>query len=30
MKPDAPKIAQALGIAGGFASGNLECYADGS
>lgn len=30
MKLDAPKIAHALGIAGGFASGNLECYADGS
>ncbi len=30
MKLDAVKIANALGIAGGFASGNLECYADGS
>jgi 2-methylcitrate dehydratase PrpD len=30
LKLDAPKIANALGIAGGFASGNLECYADGS
>ena len=30
MKLDAGKIAHALGIAGGFASGNLECYADGS
>ncbi len=30
LKLDAPKIAHALGIAGGFASGNLECYADGS
>ena len=30
MKLDAPKIANALGVAGGFASGNLECYADGS
>ncbi|NLO98334.1 MAG: MmgE/PrpD family protein, partial [Peptococcaceae bacterium] len=30
LKLDAFKIANALGIAGGFASGNLECYADGS
>ena len=30
MKLDAAKTANALGIAGGFASGNLECYADGS
>jgi 2-methylcitrate dehydratase PrpD len=30
LKLDASKIANALGIAGGFASGNLECYADGS
>jgi len=27
---DAQKTANAFGIAGGFASGNLECYADGS
>jgi 2-methylcitrate dehydratase PrpD len=30
LKLDATKMAHALGIAGGFASGNLECYADGS
>ena len=30
MKLDAGRTANALGIAGGFASGNLECYADGS
>ena len=30
MKLDAAKTANAFGIAGGFASGNLECYADGS
>ena len=30
MKLDAAKIANAFGIAGGFASGNLECYQDGS
>ena len=30
MKLDAGQIANAMGIAGGFASGNLECYADGS
>ena len=30
LKLDDSKIANALGIAGGFASGNLECYADGS
>lgn len=30
LKLDASKLAHALGIAGGFASGNLECYADGS
>ena len=30
MRLDAEKLANALGIAGGFASGNLECYADGS
>ncbi len=30
LKLDAFQIANALGIAGGFASGNLECYADGS
>ena len=30
MKLDAGQTANAFGIAGGFASGNLECYADGS
>ncbi|MDR0491327.1 MAG: MmgE/PrpD family protein, partial [Oscillospiraceae bacterium] len=30
MGLDAMTMANALGIAGGFASGNLECYADGS
>ena len=30
LKLDAGQTANALGIAGGFASGNLECYADGS
>ena len=30
MKLDEKQIVNALGIAGGFASGNLECYADGS
>ena len=30
MRLDAEKMANAFGIAGGFASGNLECYADGS
>ena len=29
-KLDAGQTAHALGIAGGFASGNLECYADGA
>lgn len=30
MKLDVKQMANALGIAGGFSSGNLECYADGS
>ena len=30
LKLDADQMANAMGIAGGFASGNLECYADGS
>ena len=30
MHLDAKQTANALGIAGGFSSGNLECYADGS
>jgi len=30
LKLDAVQTANAFGIAGGFASGNLECYADGS
>ncbi|MCL2391385.1 MAG: MmgE/PrpD family protein [Oscillospiraceae bacterium] len=30
MGLDAGQMANAMGIAGGFASGNLECYADGS
>lgn len=30
MKLESKQIANALGIAGGFSAGNLECYADGT